>query len=253
VKSNRVAKLLANLPEVLRRDAAGEPPLFPPADPLQYARFLVPDLPGKPWHDAADFAWTRAFHENHAAMRAELETFLAQQAITFKNYVGPILHEQADAGDWHVLYLDYRGHRWDDHIARFPTLWNLVEAIPRRCGTVFISRLTPGTHIPAHCGSTNTQLTCHFGIAVPGIVELRVAREIRAQPEGACIVFDDSFEHEVWNRSSGNRYNLFVQFWHPALSDEEIAGIQQLEKLPQIQKVITQYLEGASALRPVEN
>jgi aspartyl/asparaginyl beta-hydroxylase (cupin superfamily) len=250
---NRVQKLIANLPELLRRDAAGEPPLWPPVDPLQYARFLVPDLTGKPWHDAHDFPFTRAFEANHAAIRAELEAFLAQQRVTFRNYVGPILHEQADSGDWHVLYLDYRGHLWDEHIKHFPTLWNTVQQMPRRSGTVFISRLTPGTHIPKHCGSTNTQLTCHFGIVVPQGVEMRVCRETRAQVEGRCTIFDDSFEHEVWNRSDSNRYNVFMQFWHPELSDEEIAGIQQLEKLPQIQNVITQYLEGASALAPVAN
>ena len=82
---------------------------------------------------------------------------------------------------------------------------------------------------------------------------MRVGRETRGQAEGRCTIFDDSFEHEVWNRADSNRYNVFMQFWHPELSDEEITGIQQLEKLPQIQNVITQYLEGASALpRPRE-
>ena len=135
----------------------------------------------------------------------------------------------------------------------FPTLMGLVDAVPRRSGTVFVSRLTPGTHIPAHCGATNTQLTCHFGVIVPRGVALRVANETREQPEGRCIVFDDSFEHEVWNRGDSNRYNVFMQFWHPDLSDEEIAGIKQLEQLPHIQSVITRYLEGASALAAVRN
>ncbi len=250
---NRVTKLLEHLPELLRRDAAGEPPLFPPADPLQYARFLIPDLESRPWHDAAAFPWTRAFEDNHAAIRAELEAFLAQQQVTFRNYVGPILGERAEGGDWHVLYFHYRGHRWDEHRQMFPRLAELVDAIPRRSGTVFVSRLTPGAHIPKHCGATNSQLTCHFGIVVPDAVDLRVARETRRQPEGRCIIFDDSFEHEVWNRAATARYNVFLQFWHPDLSDEEIAGIQQLEQLPQIQRVIEQYLEGASALAPVPN
>jgi aspartyl/asparaginyl beta-hydroxylase (cupin superfamily) len=250
---NRVAKLFEHLPEVLRRDAAGEPPLFPPEDPLQYARYLVPDLRGQPWHEASSFAWTAGFEAHHAEIRDELERFLAQQKITFRNYVGPILHEQADAGEWHVLYLDYRGHRWDEHCKMFPRLLSLVDAIPRRSGTVFISRLTPGTHIPKHCGSTNTQLTCHFGIVVPPGVEMRVAREIRAQHEGRFTIFDDSFEHEVWNRSDGVRYNVFMQFWHPDLSDEEVAAIQKLEQLPQLQDVISQYRDGASALAPVRN
>jgi aspartate beta-hydroxylase len=238
---------------MLRRDAAGEPPLFPPEDPLQYARFLIPDLAAQPWHDAAAFPWTRAFEDSHAVIRAELEAFLAQQRVTFRNYVGPILHEQADGGEWHVLYLNYRDHRWPEHRRMFPRLAELVDAVPRPSGTVFISRLTPGAHVPKHCGATNTQLTCHFGIVVPDGVELRVAREVRRQPEGRCMIFDDSFEHEVWNRSGSPRYNVFMQLWHPDLSDEEIAGIQQLEQLPHIQHLIAQYLEGASALAPVPN
>jgi hypothetical protein len=81
-----------------------------------------------------------AFERTYAAIRGELEAFLAQQQVTFRDYVGPILHESADAGDWHVLYLDYRGHRWDEHCRMFPTLMGLVDAIPRRSGTVFVSR-----------------------------------------------------------------------------------------------------------------
>jgi aspartyl/asparaginyl beta-hydroxylase (cupin superfamily) len=250
---NRIAKLVANLPELLRRDAAGEPPLFPPADPLQRPRYLIPDLDGRPWHDAAAFPWAARFAAAHDEIRDELARFLAQQEVTFRDYTGPILHERADAGEWHVLYLDYRGHRWDEHIAHFPRLWSLIDAVPRRAGTAFLSRLTPGAHIPAHCGASNTQLTCHFGVIVPDGVELRVSREVRRQPEGRCTVFDDSFEHEVWNRAATPRYNVFLQFWHPDLSDEEIAGIQQLERLPQIQGVITQYLAGATVLARVAN
>jgi aspartate beta-hydroxylase len=250
---NRVTKLLQHLPEMLRRDAAGEPPLFPPADPLQYPRFLVPDLPAKPWYDAAQFPWTEGFARHHAAIRDELGAFLAQQEVTFRNYVGPLTGDGADAGAWHVLYLDYRGHRWDEHRAWFPRLMALVDAVPRRTGTVFISRLTPGTHIPAHAGASNIQLTCHFGIVVPAGVEMRVARETRAQQAGVCTVFDDSFEHEVWNRSDQVRYNVFIQFWHPDLSDEEITGIQKLEQLPHLQDVIKKYLAGADALARVPN
>jgi aspartyl/asparaginyl beta-hydroxylase (cupin superfamily) len=250
---NRVTKLVEHLPEILRRDGAGEPPLFPPADPLQYARFVIPGIPAKPWYDAADFSWTAGFEANHAAIRDELTAFLAQQRVTFRNYIGPIAHEKADAGEWHVLYLHYRDHVWSEHREMFPELVKHVDAIPRRCGTVFISRLTPGAHIPMHCGATNTQLTCHFGIVVPDRVELRVAREVRRQEAGHCVVFDDSFEHEVWNRSDSVRYNVFMQFWHPDLSDEEVAAVQRIEQLPHIDRLINQYLEGASALAQVRN
>ena len=253
---NRLTKLLDHLPELLRRDAAGEPSPFPALESAAVRALPRPHLASKPWYEPAEFPWTQRFADHHAQIRAELEAFLAQRAVTFRNYVGPILHETADAGEWHVLYLDYRGHLWDDHCKMFPTLMKLAAEVPRRSGTLFISRLTPGAHIPKHCGATNTQLTAHFGIVVPedgGGVELRVCREVRRQVEGQCSVFDDSFEHEVWNRSAHVRYNVFMQFWHPALGDDEIAGIRKLEQLPQIQGVIEKYLEGASALAPVAN
>jgi aspartyl/asparaginyl beta-hydroxylase (cupin superfamily) len=249
----RLMKLFENLPEVLRRDQAGEPPLFPPEDPLQRPRFYLPDLPARPWHDAAAFPYLTRLQDEYPTIRAELDAFLSQQKITFRNYVGPILHERADAGEWHVLYLDYRGHRWDENVRMFPRLMELVDAVPRRSGTVFVSRLLPGTHIPAHCGATNTQLTCHFGLVIPEGVEMRVANEVRAQQQGKCSLFDDSFEHEVWNRSSEVRYNVFLQFWHPDLTDDEIAGIRKLEELPHIQSVIQTYLEGARVMEPVSN
>lgn len=39
--------------------------------------------------------------------------------------------------------------------------------------------------------------------------------------EGKCIVFDDSYEHEVWNRSADDRVVLLLNFWHPALPPEQ--------------------------------
>jgi aspartate beta-hydroxylase len=47
------------------------------------------------------------------------------------------------------------------------------------------------------------RLTVHLGLRVPRGCSLRVAEETRAWEEGKCLVFDDSFEHEVgwFNRS----------------------------------------------------
>ena len=34
------------------------------------------------------------------------------------------------------------------------------------------------------------------------------------------LVFDDSFEHEVWNRADAERTVLIIDLWQPALSRE---------------------------------
>jgi len=39
--------------------------------------------------------------------------------------------------------------------------------------------------------------------------------------EGEVCLFDDSFEHEVWNRTSSERIVLIVDLWHPELTTSE--------------------------------
>jgi aspartate beta-hydroxylase len=57
---------------------------------------------------------------------------------------------------------------------------------------------------------------------------IRVGDEIRTWETGKCIVFDDSFEHEVWNRSKITRIVLIVDVWNPILTDAEINALVYL-------------------------
>ena len=43
----------------------------------------------------------------------------------------------------------------------------------------------------------------------------------RTWQEGKFIVFDDSFEHEVWHKGTELRLVLIVDFWHPELPSHE--------------------------------
>jgi hypothetical protein len=42
---------------------------------------------------------------------------------------------------------------------------------------------------------------------------------------GKGLLFEDSFEHEVWNRGTQRRAILIVDFWHPDLTDVEIDAL----------------------------
>ena len=83
------------------------------------------------------------------------------------------------------------------------------------CGAHFFSRLRPGTHIGAHCGPSNLRLRCHLGLVVPEGCRIRVGREVRSWTAGECLVFDDSFEHEVWHDGADDRVVLICDLWHP--------------------------------------
>lgn len=44
---------------------------------------------------------------------------------------------------------------------------------------------------------------------------------LRTWKEGKFIVFDDSFEHEVWHDGTEPRLVLIVDVWHPELTEEQ--------------------------------
>ena len=52
---------------------------------------------------------------------------------------------------------------------------------------------------------------------------LRVGNDTRPVVEGKAWVFDDTIEHEAWNRSGETRVILLFEVWRPELSSEERA------------------------------
>ncbi len=45
-----------------------------------------------------------------------------------------------------------------------------------------------------------------------------------------CMVFDDSFDHEVIHKGTSDRVVLLVDVWHPDLVASEIAAMQRFLK-----------------------
>ena len=50
---------------------------------------------------------------------------------------------------------------------------------------------------------------------VPARCRLRVGDNLVHWIEGEVLIFDDSFEHEVWNESENERLILIVDIPHP--------------------------------------
>lgn len=73
----------------------------------------------------------------------------------------------------------------------------------------------------AQIGPTNCRIRSHLGLVVPGGTSLRVSNTTGTWEEGKVIIFDDSFEHEVWHTGSSYRLVLIVDLWHPELTLEE--------------------------------
>jgi hypothetical protein len=106
-----------------------------------------------------------------------------------------------DRGDWNVYYLHLHNADYEANRARCPVTTATLAGVPRSYQHAFFSAVAPGTHITPHTGPTNKKLRCHLPLLVPpgGLSRIRVGDETVVFEEGKCFVFDDSFEHEVWN------------------------------------------------------
>lgn len=90
------------------------------------------------------------------------------------------------------------------------------------------SLLKPGTHIQPHHGLLNTRLICHLPLLAPSDCALRVGAETRAWRTGEMLIFDDSVEHEAWNRSTETRVVLLFEVWRPEILPEEREALARL-------------------------
>lgn len=136
------------------------------------------------------------------------------------------------AADWGTFYLRAKGgERIPEHCERCPESTRVLDEIEPYLspgGAFFFSVIAPGVHVPPHHDSANFKLTCHVGLVVPPDCGIRVGAETRAWEEGRCILFDDTFEHEVWNRSDRPRVCLLLDLWHPLLTPVEREAVAAL-------------------------
>ncbi|WP_229402861.1 aspartyl/asparaginyl beta-hydroxylase domain-containing protein [Micromonospora okii] len=185
--------------------------------PMQRPLHYVPDLTPRAVHDPADF-WFCAYLEEHFPLiRAELEAVTEPRESGFLPVEEPLLA----AGRWEQVTFYEAGQRFADACARFPVTAAVIEGIPEAtvagAGVVTLSWLYPGTRILPHCGGSNGRLRVHLGVRVPEGARMRVGDETLTWADGRCLVFDDSFEHEVWHDGDHPRVVLLMDVSHPEL------------------------------------
>lgn len=209
------------------------------ADPRQQPTFLAfPGLPAVPIHDRALFEWIGPLEAQYAVIRAELEALLPQAAGRERVFDSDAL-ERANlrggcgAPAWDGYYFYRHGERRDDNCARCPATARALEALPlsRVPGhgpEVLFSVFAPGTQLLPHRGVTNTRLVAHLPLIVPADCALRVGSELHVWREGEVVVFDDTYEHEAWNRSGATRVVLIFDVWNPHLTEVERLALADL-------------------------
>jgi ornithine lipid ester-linked acyl 2-hydroxylase len=166
--------------------------------------------------DPRDFAWTQLLRDNYDCILKEALAVLRDpEGVPLLDEISPDHRRIAPKGKWRSFFLRGYGCDIDENLACCPQTAEIVRRIPG-LNSAFFSILAPGAHIPAHRGVTKGLLTCHLGLVVPkGPVRMRVDRQIVQWAEGQTLVFDDTYEHEVWNDTDETRAVLLVQFGRP--------------------------------------
>jgi len=168
--------------------------------------------------DLAQFPWVAGLEANWDAVLQEANHILKyRDAVPRINEVSPDHERLAKSGLWKSYFMWGYGLKSPENCARCPETTRLVESIPGM-RTALFSIHAPGMHIPPHKGVTNGICVLHLGLIVPKDTEncrIRVDKQIFGWEEGKAFVFDDTYQHEVWNRTDEERVILLVQFDRP--------------------------------------
>jgi aspartyl/asparaginyl beta-hydroxylase (cupin superfamily) len=197
-----------------------------------------PGLPARAWYEREEFPWMAQLEQQTDAIREELRTVLAKDE-GFRPFVkmarehpGAAYWDKLnDSPNWNAFFFYRDGERFVDNHARCPKTSAALDALPlnrvaEHSPEALYSVLTPGAHIPPHTGVINVRLVVHLPLIVPTDCGIRVGSETRGWTEGRCIAFDDTYEHEAWNKSGETRVVMIFDIWNPALTLPEREGMR---------------------------
>jgi aspartyl/asparaginyl beta-hydroxylase (cupin superfamily) len=164
------------------------------------------------------FPWVKHVEENWTVIREELERVLDDHAglANFQD-ISKDQIEITDDDRWKTFFLYGYGFKAKLGVEMCPRTAALMEQIPGM-KTAMFSILSPRKHILEHRGPYKGVLRYHLGLIVPSDAEacrIRVGEDIRHWDEGKSMVFDDTFNHEVWNDTDQTRVVLFVDVLRP--------------------------------------
>jgi beta-hydroxylase len=176
-----------------------------PSNPTAANHPSTPHLnPQIQFYEATSFPFVAALEANWDIIRQELEQLQSKHFIPWSERY---LYQEG----WTTFGLYAFGIKIEKNCQLCPRTATLVESIPNLI-TAGFSALGPNTHIAPHAGYPDGVLRCHLGLIVPADCGIRVGDEIRNWQEGRCLIFDDTFEHEAWNRSDATRIVLLLDF-----------------------------------------
>lgn len=144
-----------------------------------------------------------------------------------------IMPEQAsisanDGRDWRMYIMKAYGHVSQENLARCPTMATLLQDCPEVLSATY-SFLAPGKHVPEHRGPFRGILRFHLGLSMPrdkngnlGAI-LWIDRKPHLLDNGDCLLWDDTYPHELLNTTDQVRAVLLLDVWRPKMPPDMVA------------------------------
>lgn len=179
------------------------------------ARYSV--IPDKPVFTPSDFPFTKLLENNWEIIRKEAQAVITGNHEAVPRPLKEISpdHGRIAADDrWKSFFLIGYGYKANDNCQYCPETTKILEQIPG-INSGFFSIMEANGHIPRHKGVTKAILTCHLGLMVPHDRQkcyIQIENETHYWEAGKTMVFDDTYDHEVWNKTNEDRVVLLIQF-----------------------------------------
>ncbi|XP_035611647.1 aspartyl/asparaginyl beta-hydroxylase isoform X9 [Oncorhynchus keta] len=188
----------------------------------QRSLYNVDGLKAQPWWTPKDTGYMdliKTLERNWRTIRDEALSVMDKTTGLFV----PEEENLREKGEWGQFTLWQQGKKAGESCHSVPKTCGLLERYPEatgcKRGQIKFSVMQPGTHVWPHTGPTNCRLRMHLGLVIPKTgCKIRCTNDTRAWEEGKVLIFDDSFEHEVWQDADSYRLIFIVDVWHPELT-----------------------------------
>lgn len=196
--------------------------------------FFFPGIRCQSFWKKEDFKCIKTLEENYEIIKKEFQQAEQDEVKLENDYKMTGQEHSLHEGTWEWFSYISKGHRTKSFSQNFPKTFEILESMDDLVSDIpfaysFFSKLSPKSSIAPHYGPCNIRLRVHLGIDIPDGCYIKVAEQEKKWEEGKCLVFDDTYLHEVKNDNKDRkRVILLLDIWHPDIKHEEREAIKNM-------------------------
>lgn len=189
---------------------------------IPFSLFLNLFFKNKPFVDVDRyFPAHQKIKENWQTIQEELKGVLERQNNIPKFHEIDSIQKYISAKDdvpWRIFMFKAYDNWMESNCEQAPKTAEILKSVPG-ITTAMFSIIGPKKHIPPHRGFYKGVWRYHLGLIVPKEGECYIidGGEKYSWKEGEDVLFDDTFTHEVWNKSEETRVVLFCDVYREDL------------------------------------